>query len=207
MASRALPHVWPVVVVAGPMVGLVLGSWVRRALSRRLVLGTGAAAILVVAMAFTPVSLSGVLADHFVLAVAYVYMWLWLGMVRSFALRAALFGVPTLGVLWAVTRPLAFFLILPMGDLTAMPERTISIDCGWSTRGVRMRRYGWVARSGYELQVYSRPCCVPLEFERDTRRFDDAHYSVGDRFSARVVGGGDCTTVIAYDGQDEWSVR
>ena len=66
---------------------------------------------------------------------------------------------------------------------------------------------GWVAHSGHELSVHSRPWGGPLEFERDRRRFDDAEYPDADHFSAQVVGGGDCTTVVAYEGGELWRVR
>ena len=204
VASRALLYAWPAVVIAGPVAGLVLGPWLRRTLSRRVVLLSGAAPLLVVALAFTPVSLPGVLADHLVLAATYVWICVWLGMLRSRALRAAIFGVPALFAVWSVTRGFTFFLVIAVAELTALPERTISLDCGWSTRVVRDQPYGWVARSGHELSVHSRAWGVPLEVERGRRRFDDGEYPESDLFSARVIGGGDCTTVVAYAGRDEW---
>lgn len=207
MATTALSCIWFGVLVVGPVAGLVLGPWARRTLSRRLVLSTGAAAFLVAAMAFTPVSLAGVLADHFVLAVAYMWLWLWLGMIQSRVLRAGFFSVPTLVVLWGVSQPLVFFFVWSVSDLMALPDKSISINCGLCTRVIRMRPYGWVAHSGYELSVHNRLWGIPLEFEWDKRRFDDSSYWDVEQYSACVVGNGDCTIVVAYSGQEVWRVR
>jgi hypothetical protein len=201
---------WCAVVVAGPVIGLLAGPQLRRALSRRVIQGLTAAAVLVMTMAFTPVSFAGVLVDHAVLVLAYLWIWILIGMLRSRTLRALFVGTPTLGVLLlAATKPEVFFLIFILSDLTATPRRTVAIDCGATTRSVRMSAYGSVASSGLEVTVSTRPRWVPVEVERGRRHFPDDQFSSDELnlFSFQTDTASGCTTVIAYDGHEVWRVK
>ena len=157
-------------------------------------------------MAFTPVSLAGVLPDHLVLAAVYFWGWALVGMLSSRILRGVIVGLPMVAIVWVVTRS-AFFFVIALSDLTALPQRTMSVACGRTIRSARVLPYGWVAHSGYEVSVSARPWGLPIEAELGRRRFDDAQYSEGDRFAMRLADSTGCATVIAYDGTDEWHLQ
>jgi len=205
--DRWLLFAWPGVVFAGPLLGILLGPCLRRTLRRRTIVIVSVVAALVLTMAFTPISFVGVLADHVALAAAYLWAWLLIGMLRSRTLRAVIVGLPTAGVIWLLSQSAAFFLVIALGDLTALPVRTVSVDCGGTTRTVRTRLWGWVPTSGFELTVATRPWWSPIEVERGRRQFNDAEYSGVDLFSVRADATAGCATVIAYDGREKWRVK
>jgi hypothetical protein len=196
---------WAAIAIGSPIAGLVTGPWLRRSLSRKAILTLSIMAGVVAAAAFTPVSLAGVLADHVALMASYAWMWILVGMARSRLLRAVLVALPLLLAIWIASGDSFFMAIVP-SDLTRLPTRTMSIGCGWTTRTIRLQRYGWVAHSGYELTVASRPRGLPIELQLDRRQFDDGEYEDAELFSMRRVGPSGCSTVVAYDGNEQWRV-
>lgn len=208
MATQVLLFSWLAVAVAGPIAGLLAGPRLRRALSRRAIIILTIASGSVAAAVFTPISFAGVLPDHLALMSSYAWTWVLVGMLRSRLVRALIVGLPTLATVW-IARDVAtqFFLVIVLADLTTLPQRTMSVGCGWTTRTTRAQRYGWVARSGYDLSVSARPWGLPIEIELDRRRFDDYRYESGDQFSMSSAAPFGCTTVIAYDGVDQWRVK
>src|SRR5262245_47655612 len=154
MPRHDLLFAWAAIAVAAPVAGLVAGPRLRRSLPRGAVVILSSAAGAIVCAAFTPISFSGVLADHVALMAAYSWAWTLVGMLRSRVSRVVIVGVPTLATAWILARPAAtFFLVIVLADLTSLPERTMSVGCGWTTRTARVQPYGWVGNSGYDLGV------------------------------------------------------
>ena len=199
---------WLAIAVAAPIAGLLAGPRLRRAMSRRAIIILSIAAGSIPTAMFTPISFAGVLPDHLALMASYAWTWVLVGMLRSRIVRALIVGLPTLATVWIYTRDVSFrfFFVIVLSDLTELPQRTMSVGCGWTTRTTRVQSYGWATRSGYELSVSARPWGLPIEIELDRRHFDDYQYENGDRFSMSAGPSG-CTTVIAYDGVEQWRVK
>jgi hypothetical protein len=155
-------------------------------------------------VAFSPVSLPGLVADHILLGVLCIVVWLWIGSGPSLVRWSAVALCLALIVLHIARMWPLLLLVFVLADLTEEPFRTLDLECG---RVVEMRRYGWVAHSGTEVAVLTRPLGGLFEAERGRQRFDDSQY-VPKRLSAETAHGDTgCAVSVTYDAREVWRVR
>jgi len=167
----------------------------------------GISATLILALAFSPLSLRGVIANHIVLGIACIMLLLSLGTVSRLA-RWFMAVTITVIIGIAILRngtvgfASAFALILDLSD--ALPSCEIDLGSG---RIVRLYRYGWFAHGGTDVVVAARWRSIPLEYELGRKQFSDETYN-SSAISAKLIieQSKHKAVLITYDGQEIWRV-
>ncbi|MDH4163574.1 MAG: hypothetical protein OEW15_12925 [Nitrospirota bacterium] len=192
---------WLLVVFTTPFLILFFGPVVARKLSSRKRYLYSSPFFVVLGLCFTPISLSGIIADHIVLGGSVTALCLLISGPKSRMIGFMSIGLVVFIAVVSLGTRFGFLSGLIAGDIAQVPTRSIELNSG---RIVNVRPVGLVTHGGEEVSVIRRMPVLPLEIELGRKTFWDNNCASG------VIDAHDETnghsTIITCDGIDGWRV-